>query len=161
MYNYAAKPDSIFDSQEDHDSIFNEKMIEEVDECVFRSNIHKCVRALINDYLNRELTKDGQTRTDYYELFGGKGNQRFVYAMEHLLMKISEQKVDGEVKKKVKSVLFKNPSKDLCDEIEVFFSAVIKFSKGWYYSNRETHEGELTKTALDKFVQEGYSRYLK
>lgn len=157
-YSFSAKPDTIFDSKESHSKIFNENFLQEIDKIVFRVNVNKAIKSMTKNFID-QLSIESSSRGEYKEIFGGKGNQRFVYSMHHVLIKLAEQKIKGELRDKIDNVLFKNPSKDLIGEFTPSFNKVIRYSKKWYEERQHSHEGEMPKSALDQFVIDA-SNYL-
>lgn len=157
-YNYAAKPDTIFESKDHHDEIFSEKILLETAHMTFRANSHKCIRNAIKSFI--KSLSDGPVRDSYEVMIGGGRNQRFYYAIEHAAMKIAEKKMPEDLKLKSTSYLYKTAPSTITDYYREICSPLLKIAKGWYKETSEGRQGELTKGLLDQFVKMTLDKYL-
>jgi hypothetical protein len=152
-YNLAAKPDSIFESKENHDLIFNEGMPDEASEFVFRVNSHRSVRNAVKAHIE---SLEG-TRDSYETLL--KNNQRLYFAIEHVLIKRAEREMDDALLSRTKEILFKVATPPVTEFFFLSCSTVLKFAKSWHREKIEGRRDEFSSSLLNQFVRDCYNRW--
>lgn len=144
---WAAKPGDVFLNKSNHDQIFDQKIAKYTRDMVLCSNLQKCIKRGLNNYLEIPAQANSNAPTIFRKPIVRNHVSRLA------LMYFYQNPNKESLREDYSKGLLKIASPGLADEMQSFFMKVVSKTRNWYTSESKDLTVDVSKKNMEGFFK--------